>query len=162
MQIEADMVVSIEYTLTNDAGEVLDDNEGAGPLHYLHGHGNIVEGLEAALAGHSVGDTLNVTVSPEQGYGVRDDELVFDVPKTDLPEDIDPEVGMRLGMVSEDGDTVPVWVRSVDAEMVQLDANHELAGETLHFAVKVLEIRRSTAEELAHGHVHGPSGHHHH
>src|SRR6187399_399407 len=162
MQIEADMVVSIEYTLTNDDGEILDDNEGAGPLHYLHGHGNIVEGLEAALAGHSVGDTLNVTVSPEQGYGVRDDELVFDVPKTDLPEDIDPEVGMRLGMVSEDGDTVPVWVRSVAADSVELDANHELAGETLHFAVKVLEIRRSTAEELPHGHVHDPSGHHHH
>jgi len=162
MQIEADMVVSIEYTLTDDAGEILDDNEGEGPLHYLHGHGNIVEGLEAALAGRSVGDTLNVTVSPEQGYGVRDDALVFDVPRQDLPEDIDPEVGMRLGMMSEDGDTVPVWVRSVDAEMVQLDANHELAGETLHFAVKILEIRRSTAEELAHGHVHGPSGHHHH
>lgn len=162
MQIEADMVVSIEYTLTNDDGEILDDNEGEGPLHYLHGHGNIVEGLEAALAGRSVGDTLNVTVSPEQGYGVRDDALVFDVPRQELPEDIEPEVGMRLGMMSEDGDTVPVWVRSVTADTVQLDANHDLAGETLHFSVKVLEIRRSTAEELAHGHVHDPSGHHHH
>jgi len=162
MQIQADMVVSLEYTLKNDAGEVLDANEGAAPLYYLHGHGNIVEGLEAALSGRSVGDTLNVTVAPEQGYGVRDETMIFDVPRKNLPKDLEPEVGMQLGMSSEDGETVPVWIREVSTDSVRLDANHELAGETLHFAVKVLSVRPSTAEELAHGHVHGPAGHHHH
>jgi len=162
MQIQADMVVSIEYTLTNDGGEVLDANDAAGPLHYLHGHGNIVEGLEAALDGRSVGDSLNVTVTPEQGYGVRDESLIFEVPRKNLPKDLDPEVGMQLGMTSEDGETLPVWIRSVSDDSVHLDANHELAGETLHFAVKILGIRPSTPEELAHGHVHGPHGHHHH
>lgn len=162
MQIQADMVVSIEYTLKNDAGEILDASEGRAPLHYLHGHGNIVEGLEAALAGRAVGDSVDVSVAPEQGYGVRDETLIFDVPRKHLPQDLSPEVGMQLGMTSEEGETVPVWIRSVSADSVRLDANHELAGETLHFSVKVLEIRPSTPQELAHGHVHGPGGHHHH
>lgn len=162
MQIQADMVVSIEYILKNDAGDVLDANDGGGPLHYLHGHGNIVEGLEAALAGRSVGDSLDVAVAPEQGYGVRDETLIFDVPRKNLPQDLDPEIGMQLGMTSEEGETVPVWIRSVTADSVRLDANHELAGETLHFSVKVLGIRPSTPQELAHGHVHGAGGHHHH
>lgn len=156
------MVVSIEYTLKNDAGEILDASDDASPLHYLHGHGNIVEGLEAALDGRSVGDSLNVSVTPERGYGVRDETLIFDVPRKNLPEDLDPEIGMQLGMTSDEGETVPVWIRSVSADSVCLDANHELAGETLHFAVKVLGIRASTPEELAHGHVHGAGGHHHH
>lgn len=162
MRIENDTVVSIDYTLKNDQGEVLDTSEGHGPLHYLHGHGNIVEGLESALGGRSVGDSLDVTVPPELGYGTHSDELVFDVPREQLPKDVTPHKGMELSMTSDDGHTVPVRIRSVKPTSVQMDANHELAGVTLHFHVAVRDVRKATEEELQHGHAHGPGGHHHH
>jgi FKBP-type peptidyl-prolyl cis-trans isomerase SlyD len=162
MKIEADSVVSIDYTLKNDEGEVLDTSEGHGPLFYLHGHGNIVEGLEAALGGRAVGDTLDVTVPPEKGYGTRKDDLVFDVPREHLPKDLSPQKGMHLSMTSDDGHTIPVLISAVKPRSVQVDANHELAGVTLHFSVAVREVRKATPDELHHGHAHGPDGHHHH
>jgi FKBP-type peptidyl-prolyl cis-trans isomerase SlyD len=162
MKVAADLVVSIEYTLKNDAGEVLDGSDEDGPLHYLHGHDNIVPGLEAALNGRALGDSLNVTVAPEDGYGTPDDDLVFEVPREELSDDIEPEVGMELGMTSDDGDFLRARICGVTTDTVQLDANHELAGQTLHFAVKVVGIRQPTQEELEHGHVHDPSDPHHH
>jgi FKBP-type peptidyl-prolyl cis-trans isomerase SlyD len=162
MKVAADLVVSIDYTLKDDAGEILDGSDGDGPLHYLHGHENIVPGLEAALNGRSVGDTLNVIVPPEEGYGVQDDTLIFEVPRKELPDDVDPEIDMNLGLMSDDGHVLHARICEVNEETVKLDANHELAGETLHFSVKILEIRAATQEELEHGHVHDPSGHHHH
>lgn len=162
MKVAANLVVSIDYTLKNDAGEILDESEGEGPLHYLHGHDNIVPGLEAALDGLTVGDALNVTVPPEQGYGVPDDGLIFKVARSELSSDIDPEVDMRLGLMSDDGTVLHARISSLSDDTVELDANHELAGETLHFSVKVLGIREATKEELEHGHVHDPAGHHHH
>lgn len=161
MQIETDSVVGIDYTLKNQQGEILDSSEGHGPLYYLHGHGNIVEGLEAALGGRSAGDALEVTVPPEKGYGVREAGLVLQVSRDKLPSDLDPTPGVELAMEVEDGLQVPVRIHEVNDDVVTLDANHELAGVTLHFSVQVTEVRRATAEELAHGHVHGPGGHHH-
>jgi FKBP-type peptidyl-prolyl cis-trans isomerase SlyD len=162
MKIEADTVVSIDYTLKNDQGQVLDTSDGHSPLFYLHGHSNIVEGLESALGGRTPGDSLDVVVPPEQGYGERKDDLVFDVPREQLPKDVSPRKGMQLSMTSDDGHTVPVLIRTVKPRSVEVDANHELAGVTLHFSVVVREVRRATQEELHHGHAHGPGGHHHH
>ncbi len=162
MQIESDAVVSIDYTLTNDAGEVIDSSEGQGPLYYLHGHSNIVEGLEAALTGRAAGDSVKVTVPPEKGYGEREDGLMLDVPRDQLPSDLDPQLGVQLAMEVEDGVQVPVRIVELAEDSVKLDANHELAGVTLHFAVTVCDVRKATAEEIAHGHVHGPAGHAHH
>jgi FKBP-type peptidyl-prolyl cis-trans isomerase SlyD len=161
MKIRANAVVAIDYTLKGDDGNVIDSSEGHGPLHYLHGHDNIVPGLEEALDGLSVGDTVQVTVPPDKGYGGRNEELVFEVPRQHLPADIVPERGMQLTMSSDDGDAMPVTVTKVMLKSIEVDANHELAGQTLHFSVNVRHIRQATADELAHGHAHGP-GHHHH
>lgn len=161
MQIETDSVVGIDYTLKNDLGEILDSSEGQGPLYYLHGHSSIVEGLEDALSGRRAGDSLEVTVPPEKGYGAREAGLVLQVTRDKLPEDLDPQPGVELAMEVEDGVQVPVRIHEVEQDIVTLDANHELAGVTLHFSVQICEVRRATAEELAHGHVHGPGGHHH-
>jgi FKBP-type peptidyl-prolyl cis-trans isomerase SlyD len=161
MNITQNSVVGIEYELRNDSGELLDSSEGEA-LHYLHGHGNIVEGLETALDGKSVGDELQVRVEPEQGYGSHQEGLVIEVPINQLPEDLTPEVGMTLGVPTEDGDTVPCRVTKVGALTITLDGNHELADVALNFKVSVQSVRAATAEELDHGHVHGPGGHHHH
>lgn len=158
--IKANSVVALDYTLRDDAGEVLDTSEGAEPLHYLHGHGNIVPGLEQALTGRKSGESLDVVVPPAEGYGERDPEGVLDVPRDRIPGEIDLKAGVVLGMQSPDGHTMPVTVVAVSEEVVKLDANHELAGKTLHFSVTVRDIREATGEELSHGHVHGPGGHH--
>jgi FKBP-type peptidyl-prolyl cis-trans isomerase SlyD len=158
--IKANSVVSIDYTLRGDDGNVIDSSDGAEPLFYLHGHGNIVPGLEAALTGKASGDSLDVVVQPQDGYGARDPERVIDVPRDRMPEDLTPEVGQVIGMQTPGGHTIPLTIVSVAEETVKLDANHALAGETLHFSVTVREVRSATEEELAHGHVHGPGGAH--
>lgn len=161
MTIKKDAVVALEYTLKNDAGDVIDSSSDSGePLHYLHGHGNIVPGLERALSGKAVGDAVAVVVSPEDGYGEHDPAGVLTVTRTQLPEDLEPEVGMMLAMQSPDGRTLPLTVTAVTDDGVTLDANHPLAGQTLHFDVTVRMVRDATAEELEHGHVHGPGGAH--
>jgi len=158
--IEANSVVSIDYTLRDDAGEVIDTSDGGEPLFYLHGHGNIVPGLERKLSGRTTGDSLEVVVAPEDGYGARDPKRVMDVPRDRMPEDLDPQPGMVIGMTSPDGQTMPVTIAEVSDESVKLDANHGLAGKTLHFAVTVRSVREASEEELSHGHVHGPGGAH--
>lgn len=154
-------VVAMHYVLKDDAGTVIDQSPEGQPLPYLHGHQNIVPGLESALTGVAVGETKKVTVTPEEGYGVREDEMVLKVPRDQLPPEMSPEVGMTVGMETQDGHTVPVRVTEVHEDHVKLDANHELAGVTLHFEVKIDSVRAASEEELSHGHVHGPGGHHH-
>ncbi len=161
MQIAKDSVVSIEYTLTDDNGAILDQSAGRGPLWYLHGHENIVPGLEKALGGKSVGDKLTVSVPPEDGYGAYDETQTFEVPRSELPATIQPQKGMELTMRSPNGHSVPVTILKVKPSSVVMDGNHPLAGKTLHFAVEVSGVRKATKEELAHGHVHAPGGHHH-
>jgi FKBP-type peptidyl-prolyl cis-trans isomerase SlyD len=161
MLIALDTVVAIDYTLKDDDGNIVDESEPGDPLFYLHGHQNIVEGLEEALTGHKVGDSLQVVVSPEKGYGTRDPQMVFDVPRDQLPDDAEPEVGMEMEMSDEDGMSIPVRISKVDVDSVEVDANHELADQTLHFSVTVREVRKATVTELEHGHVHGADDHHH-
>lgn len=160
MNIRANSVVAIDYVLKNDAGEIIDSNDDGEPLTYLHGHENIVPGLERALDGKVVGDVLDVVVAPVDGYGERDLARIMTLKRDQLPEDLAPEVGMMLSMTSRDGHTVPITITAVSPTGITVDGNHELAGETLHFHVKVKMIRDATREELAHGHVHGPGGHH--
>lgn len=160
MQVARDAVVLIHYTLKNDAGEVLDSSEGADPLAYLHGGGNIIAGLEEALEGKTTGDHVAVSIPPEKGYGVHDASLIQQVPKRAFQSG-NIQAGMRFTAQTEQGPR-QVVVTKVIGDMVSVDGNHPLAGETLHFEVDITEVRAASAEELAHGHVHGPDGHHHH
>ena len=154
MEIKNDHVVAIHYTLTNTDGAVIDSSSGREPLKYLHGYGNIIRGLEQALTGKKVGDALNVAIEPVDAYGERDEDLVQEVPREAFQGVDEVEVGMQFHAQSPDGGAIPVKVVAVNADSVTLDGNHELAGERLHFAVSVEDIRAATAEELDHGHVH--------
>jgi FKBP-type peptidyl-prolyl cis-trans isomerase SlyD len=160
MQIGNQKVVSIEYTLTDERGEVLDTSEGQEPLTYIQGGGSIIPGLESALEGKSVGDVLKVTVSPEQAYGERDEELVQAVPRERFPPGLAITKDMRFNAQGPHGSQA-VTVVAVDDKNITVDGNHPLAGVTLSFDVKVVEVREATADELEHGHVHGKGGHHH-
>ena len=153
MQIQEKTVVSFEYTLKNAEGQVLGTSEGNEPLKYLHGVGQIVPGLEQAMVGKAQGDEMNVIVEPENGYGQRDENLVQPVPRERFEgiEKIEP--GMQFTAQTEQGPR-QVTVADVAEDSVTIDANHPLAGQTLHFDVKVLEVREATAEEVDHGHVH--------
>jgi len=160
MSIKQNQVVSIHYTLTDDAGEVIDSSAGGEPLAYLHGHGNLVPGLERELAGRNAGDRLQVKIAPADGYGEYDRELVQRVPRRSLKGIANVRVGMQLQAQTRQG-TRPVTVTAVSGDMVTLDGNHPLAGKSLNFEVEITAVRAATEEELAHGHVHGPGAHHH-
>ncbi len=160
MNISKDHVVEIDYTLTNDAGETLDSSQGGQPLVYLHGHQNIIPGLEKELEGKTLDDEIKTSVDPKEGYGVKSDELVTTVPKAELSSIPNLEVGMQLQAETDQGHQSFTIVK-IEEENVVLDGNHPLAGQTLHFDVKVKSVRKATEEELSHGHVHGPGGHQH-
>jgi FKBP-type peptidyl-prolyl cis-trans isomerase SlyD len=148
--IKSGVVVYIHYTLKNPDGETLESSVGDDPMPYLHGAGNIVPGLEAALDGHAVGDRVAVLVPPEEGYGLRDDAGVKPVPRTAMP-DVELVPGLALVAENDEGDRVPVWIHEVSGDTVTLDFNHPLAGATLDFTVDVVDIRDATEEELAQG-----------
>ena len=161
MHVAQDKVILIHYTLTNDAGEVLDSSAGGQPLAYLHGQGNIVAGLEKALDGRAAGDRLNVRVAAADAYGVRDPGLIKRVPRRSFGSIGSIKPGMQFEAQLERGHRRVVTVTAVKGDMVTIDGNHPLAGQDLNFAVEIADVRDATAEELAHGHVHGPGGHHH-
>lgn len=160
MQIANDVVVSIEYTLTDDQGNVIDSSAGGEPLAYLHGAGNIIPGLEAALEGKVVGDAFKVSIAPADGYGEKNDDMLQQVPR-EMFQGVDViEAGMQFHAQTDHGMQV-ITVSAVEGDLVTVDGNHPLAGQNLHFDVKVLEVRAPSEEELEHGHVHGAGGHHH-
>ncbi len=160
MQISKDKVVAIHYTLKNNSGEVIDSSEGKDPLYYLHGFGNLIPGMEDGLEGKSKGDKLELKISPEKGYGTRNEQAVQQVPVSAFGG-ADVKVGMQFQASGEQGYPIVVIVTSVEGDTVTVDANHPLAGEELNFKVEVIEVRDASSEEIAHGHVHGPGGHHH-
>lgn len=161
MRIAKDSVVAFEYTLKNDAGEVVDES-GDEPLTYLHGHGQIVPGLEAALIGKEAGAKLLVKVSPKEGYGEKTTDKTVRIAKDEFPEDAEPEIGMALDAVGPNGKSIVLWVIGKDKDGIEVSLDHPLAGVTLHFDVSIKDVRKATKEELAHGHVHGAGDHHHH
>jgi FKBP-type peptidyl-prolyl cis-trans isomerase SlyD len=160
MSITQNSVVTLHYTLKNDAGEVLESTADGQPMSYLHGQGNLIPGLERELTGKSVGDSLSVKVLPADGYGERNPSLVQEVPRHLLDGVRDLRLGMRLRAETDQGPR-SVLVTKIADEAVTLDANHPLAGQTLHFDIEIAEVREATRDELTHGHVHGPGGHHH-
>ena len=161
MQISSQKVATIDYTLTDDQGTELDSSKDGEPLAYIQGMGNLIPGLEDALEGKSAGDDLSVCIQPEQAYGKRDGELLQAVPRAHFDGVDELQVGMQFRASSEDGDERVVTVVEVGDEQVTVDGNHPLAGQILNFEVKIVEVRDATQEELDHGHVHGPGGHHH-
>ncbi|MGH8219597.1 MAG: peptidylprolyl isomerase [Steroidobacteraceae bacterium] len=160
MTIKSDSVVSIHYTLKDDGGQVIDSSEAGDPLTYLHGHGQLIAGLERRLEGRGTGDKLNAAVPAADGYGEYDEALVQQVPRRTLKGIANVKVGMQLRAQTEHGART-VTVTRVAGDMVTLDGNHPLAGKNLDFDVEIAAVRDATAEELEHGHVHGPGGHHH-
>ncbi|MCD0165755.1 peptidylprolyl isomerase [Deinococcus sp. 12RED42] len=158
MNITQDKVVELDYKLTVN-GEIVDQSEPGEPLVYLHGHSNIIPGLESALEGKATGDSLQVTVQPEEGYGPRDEDNIEDLSRDDFEDDI--EVGETYYAQAEDGSVLPFTVMNVDGDTVQVDFNHPMAGMVLDFDVTVLAVRDATPEELEHGHAHADGDHDH-
>ena len=157
--VQDGLVVSMEYTLSVD-GEVLDSSKDAGPLQFLAGYDNIVPGLEREMAGMKIGESKDVLVLPEDGYGEFDEEAFMKVPRSEFPADMELEEGLELNVTDEDGQNQLAFVESFNDKTVRLDFNHPLAGAELRFNVKVVGLRDPTKEELDHGHVH-EEGHHH-
>jgi len=160
MQIGDHKVVTLHYTLTDNEGTVIDKSDD-GSFAYLHGASNIIPGLENALTGKTAGDELTVSVSPEDAYGVRDESMLQQVPKSMFEDDSQIAVGTQFHAQGPNGEMLVVTVMEVQDEHVVVDGNHPLAGVDLNFDVKVVDVRDASEEEVEHGHVHSPGGHHH-
>ena len=158
MIIENNKVVSIDYTLTLDDGEILDSSAGKDPLSYIHGLGHIIPGLENALLGKKSGEAFMVSINPEDAYGVYNEELVQKIPRTYFESGVEIVPGMQFSSEGKEGF---VTVIEVEKENIVVDGNHPLAGQKLTFDIKITNVREASSEELSHGHVHGPGGHHH-
>ena len=144
------------YTLKNAKGEIIDSSENNNPLTYLHGMGNLIPGMEEGLEGKVKGNKFELAIEPERGYGVRHEQLIQKIPRTSFPTQ-----GVEVGMQFQTNNGSVVTVTHVGLEAITVDGNHPLAGEHLNFSVEVMDVRNATQEEIAHGHVHGPGGHHH-
>lgn len=161
MKIGKGCVVRMNYTLRDESGVTIESSEGREPLTYLHGLGHLIPGLEKTLDGSQAGLKTTVTVRPQDAYGEKDPQAVIRAERSDFPEGLTLEPGVEVQAETPDG-PITFIVMSLDGADVVLDANHPLAGKTLTFDVEVLEVREATADELAHGHVHGPGGAHGH
>lgn len=160
MNIENNKVVSFHYTLTNEKGETVESSRDREPMAYLHGAGNIIPGLEKALVGKMTGDQFEVTVQPNEAYGERKENGVQRIPAKHFKQAHSLQKGQRLVLQTKQG-PVQVTVVKVGRFNIDVDTNHPLAGQALTFDVEVTEVRDATAEEISHGHVHGPGGAHH-
>jgi len=159
MQIEEQKVVTLNYTLTDNEGTVIDESNDSS-FAYLHGASNIIPGLENALVGKQAGETLSVSVSPEEGYGEHDATRTQSVPRDMFPENTEIETGMQFHAQGPNDEAIVVTVTTVEDETVTVDGNHPLAGVELNFAVEIIEVRDALPEEIDHGHVHSPNHHH--
>lgn len=160
MLISTDKVVHLEFTVTDGEGNQIDSTEQSGPLVYLHGHNNIIPGLETALEGKDVADRLDVTLKPEEAYGETVPEMIQSVPRENFQGIDDIKEGMAFEAQGSNGETRRVIVTEVNKDNVTVDANHPLAGKTLNFDLTVHTIREATPEELANGHIHSEHGNH--
>ncbi len=155
MQIAKNTAVSIDYVLKGDDGNII-DKSGDGQFNFLTGAQNIIPGLENALLGKSAGDELDVTIAPADAYGEVDGSRVQTVKREMFPEGVDIQVGAQFHGASPGGEPIVVTVASIEGDDIVIDGNHALAGQTLHFAVTVVEVREATEDEVSHGHIHGP------
>jgi FKBP-type peptidyl-prolyl cis-trans isomerase SlyD len=158
MQVERNRVVTIDFTMYGEEGEVLETSKDDAPLVYMHGIGELPEGLEDELDGKVAGDEVEITLEPDDAYGEYDEGLVQAVPREQF-EDADIQIGMRFEAETDEGPQV-VHVVGVEDDDVIVDANQPYAGRTVRFEVKVLGVREASSEEIEHGHVHGPGCEH--
>jgi FKBP-type peptidyl-prolyl cis-trans isomerase SlyD len=158
-EVKDDTIVTLEYTLTID-GEVVDTSKGAQPIQFIQGQQQIIPGLEKELYGMAVGETKEVVVPPQEGYGDIDPENFAEVPRDQFPPQIPIQPGIQLELTDEQGERVGATIDSIEGDNVRLDFNHPLAGKELHFEVEVVDLRAATEEEIEHGHVH-EDGHNH-
>jgi FKBP-type peptidyl-prolyl cis-trans isomerase SlyD len=154
MKVQDGQIVTMEYTLWVD-GEVVDSSEDAEPIEFLQGAGNIIPGLESELYGMAIGDSKDVVVASQDGYGDVDEDAYAEVPRTQFPSNIPLEPGIELQVQDESGHAMSARIDFVEDDIVRLDFNHPLAGKELRFVVKIAGIRQPTEEELEHGHAHG-------
>ncbi len=162
LKIKEGVVVTLDYILRLDDGEIIDSSESDEPLEYLHGYGQIIPGLEKALVGLTVGDSKKVVVPPAEAYGEVDLDAFEIVPRSMFPDDFELEEGLSLSLRdAETNELMDASIAEIRENEVMLDFNHPLAGETLYFEISIPALRSATEEELSHGHAHGPEGHHH-
>lgn len=153
MEIQKGRVVGMHYTLRDEEGEIIDTSQGREPLVFLQGFGNIIPGLESELEGKKLGDALDVVVEPENGYGLKHEQLIQQVPRAAFEGVDELQIGMQFQAQTEQG-PVPIRIVAIEGDEVTIDGNHELAGVRLHFSVSIESIREASEEELAHGHAH--------
>jgi FKBP-type peptidyl-prolyl cis-trans isomerase SlyD len=158
--VQNNVVVSMEYTLHVDSEEI-DSSRGQDPLQFLVGHGNIISGLEREMIGMKVGDSKDVVIAAADGYGEFNEEAYMEVPRSAFPKDMAIEEGSELTVRDDAGQARYARIDTIEGDNVTLNFNHPLAGDELHFNVKVVGLREPTDEELEHGHVHQGDGHHH-
>ena len=166
MVIEADKIATVHYTGTFPEGGVFDSSEGGDPLTFLVGHQQVIDGFEDEMLGATVGETRKFTLTPDEAYGHRDEAATQDAQRSDFSYvDMDVEQALEHGIpfhaTNEKGQEVQFRIVAIEGDIVKIDFNHPMAGKTLRFAVEVVDIRDAAPEELSHGHVHGPGGHHH-
>ena len=154
-------VVTLHYRLTLDAGTIADESFGGEPLVYLHGHRNIVPGLESQLVGKNAGDKCEVKVPAAEGYGEYDPTLDQTVPRSAFPENAQLDVGIAFQAQTQQGQPITLWIRAINGDDITVSPNHPMAGQNLNFSVEILEVRDATPQEKEHGHAHGPEGHDH-
>ena len=169
MKIEKEKYVIIDYVLKNDRGEIIDSSENGNPMGYIHGMGSLIIGLENALEGKTAGSEISVTIPPESAYGLKSEDLIEEVPLQDLQGIQNLHEGMQLQAETHHGVQIYTVTR-INENSVTMDGNHPLAGENLHFHVKINEVRNATEEEIAnlthkccgghdhHDHEHGSHG----
>lgn len=160
MNIGPNAVAIFHYTLRDESGTEVETSRGSEPNAYLHGAGNIIPGLENAMLGKSAGDVFTATLAAEDAYGLPDSERKQRVPMKHLLFKGKLKPGMVVQLNTSDG-RVPVTVVKAGRHSADIDTNHPLAGQSLTFDIEVVEVREATEEEIAHGHAHGPGGHHH-
>jgi len=153
MKIGNNTVVSFQYLLRNDKQEALDSSTPEDPLVYLHGTGELIQGLEQAMAGKTAGEEFSISIPPEDGYGEQDPALIELVP-ADAFDGMDIEPGMQLQGEDPQGNPLLVQIEKIDGDQVTVNRNHFLAGQTLHFDIKIENVRAATDEEVEHGHAH--------
>ena len=158
MKIEKNSAVTLRYTVSEITGKLLEESKE--PMSYLHGgYGNTFPKIEEALEGKEAGYQATIELQPEDGFGARNEALMQSIPKKQFPPGV--KVGGQLEGRDDSGQTIVFTVLKIKGDTVFLDGNHPLAGKSLRFGLKVLEVRPATEEEVAHGHVHGAHGHHH-
>lgn len=149
-------VVDFKYTVKNQSGEIIDSSDNAGPLSYIHGQNKMIPGLEREISGKKIGDIFQVTVKPEDAYGHHDEAMTQAIPKSEFGPDVDKiQVGSQLQVQDQDGQARVVVATEIRDDAIVLDANHPLAGQTLHFDVEIVGVRQATSEELAEGQING-------